>query len=124
MVESLTSRLKERQLSFFAFLNKEFNTLNYKSTNCSMHCFDNVNVPMKSVNECLSVCRVGIGEARKFAQDLQGTAEEDLHKCVERGSELKNMKDPIINWMSCHEKLILNFDQIEKDISEEYSNYV
>ena len=70
MIESLTERLKERQLKFFTFLNKEFNILNYKSTNCQMHCFDDTNVPVNDVNECLSVCRVGIGEARKFAQDL------------------------------------------------------
>ena len=78
-----------------------------------MHCFDDTNVPVNDVNECLSVCRQGIGEARKFAQDLQAQAEEELHKCTERGSDLKNMKDPIINWMSCHEKLILDFDKME-----------
>ena len=36
----LYERMKERQIRFYAFLNKEFNIMNYKSARCSMHCFD------------------------------------------------------------------------------------
>ena len=50
MLESVQIRLKSRQLSFFAFLNKEFNIMNYKSARCSMHCFDNTSLPMFQVN--------------------------------------------------------------------------
>jgi len=45
--EYLYERMKDRQLRFFAFLNKEFNILNYKSARCSMHCFD----PSPDTNE-------------------------------------------------------------------------
>lgn len=37
----LYERMRERQVTFYAFLNKEFNIMNYKSARCSMHCFDN-----------------------------------------------------------------------------------
>ena len=40
MFEHMQTRLKTRQLTFYAFLNKEFNIMNYKSARCSKHCFD------------------------------------------------------------------------------------
>ena len=40
VLASLHKRIKYRQIGFYAFLNKEFNVMNYKSANCSMHCFD------------------------------------------------------------------------------------
>jgi hypothetical protein len=40
--EYLYERLKDRQIRFYAFLNKEFNIMNYKSARCSMHCFDSI----------------------------------------------------------------------------------
>ena len=43
MFESLERRLKFRQVNFYAFMNKEFNIMNYKSARCSMHCFDDTN---------------------------------------------------------------------------------
>ena len=45
--ESLKLRLKDRQINFYAFLNKEFNVMNYKSAKCSMHCYED---QAKSVN--------------------------------------------------------------------------
>ena len=60
MFSSLYERLKLRQITHYAFLNKEFNTMNYKSARCSMHCFDSAERPLKEVNNCLSVCREGI----------------------------------------------------------------
>jgi hypothetical protein len=57
--EYLYQRLKERQIRFYAFLNKEFNIMNYKSARCSMHCFQE-DRPLKQVNSCLSLCREGI----------------------------------------------------------------
>ena len=53
VVQSIVFRLKERQLKFFAFLNKEFNILNFKSARCSMHCFDDVNLSIGYVNRCI-----------------------------------------------------------------------
>jgi hypothetical protein len=58
--EYLYDRLKDRQLVFYAFLNKEFNVLNYKSAKCSMHCFDDSDKKITEVNSCLGVCREGI----------------------------------------------------------------
>jgi len=55
--EYLYERMKDRQVRFYAFLNKEFNTMNYKSARCSMHCFDDLERPVAQVNECLGVCR-------------------------------------------------------------------
>ena len=46
MFDNMFTRLKERQISHYAFLNKEFNMMNYKSARCSMHCFDSVARPM------------------------------------------------------------------------------
>ena len=45
--EMLYSRLKERQIKFYAFLNKEFNIMNFKSARCSMHCFDSTDRDVK-----------------------------------------------------------------------------
>jgi hypothetical protein len=57
MFQSMFMRLKERQVSHYAFLNKEFNTMNYKSAKCSMHCFDSTARPLNQVNDCLKICR-------------------------------------------------------------------
>jgi len=46
VVDMLQKRLNERQLTFYAFMNKEFNIMNYKSARCSMHCFDSVEKPL------------------------------------------------------------------------------
>jgi len=66
----LYSRMKERQLTFYAFLNKEFNTMNYKSARCSMHCFDDEEKPLKEVNNCLKICRHGIEGCKDYAFNL------------------------------------------------------
>jgi len=50
VVDTMQKRMDERQLSFYAFLNKEFNIMNYKSARCSMHCFDSVEKPLIMVN--------------------------------------------------------------------------
>lgn len=49
----LYERMKQRQVGFYAFLNKEFNIMNFKSARCSMHCFDSTNKNLKEVNSCL-----------------------------------------------------------------------
>ena len=69
--EMLYSRLKDRQIRFYAFLNKEFNIMNYKSARCSYHCFDDLARPLRQVNECLSLCREGITGCREYALKLQ-----------------------------------------------------
>lgn len=81
MFDSMFTRLKQRQISHYAFLNKEFNVMNYKSARCSMHCFDSVDRPVAHVNECLKVCRQGIQECREFAFNLQKESEAELKKC-------------------------------------------
>ena len=53
MFGKLKERMGQRQLIFYAFLNKQFNIMNYKSARCSMHCFDNDTKPLGEVNECL-----------------------------------------------------------------------
>jgi len=48
--DMLYKRMQERQLHFYAFLNKEFNIINFKSARCSMHCFDRDDKPLNEVN--------------------------------------------------------------------------
>ena len=117
-------RLKSRQLSFYAFLNKEFNILNYKSARCSKHCFDSVDKPLAEVNQCLNVCRQGILECSDFAHNLQKESQDALAKCQEEAYSQENLTDPVIHWMSCYEQLLLRFDKIEANISDEFSNFV
>ena len=81
MFESMFNRLKQRQISHYAFLNKEFNILNHKSARCSMHCFDSTDRPLRQVNDCLKVCRQGIQECREYAYGLQKDNEAELLKC-------------------------------------------
>ena len=40
IIEKLHERLAIRQMGFYAFLNKQFNIMNFKAARCSMHCFD------------------------------------------------------------------------------------
>ena len=80
--EYLYERMKERQIRFYAFLNKEFNIMNFKSARCSMHCFDSPDErPLKQVNECLKLCREGITGCRDYALKLQKQAEVDVEVC-------------------------------------------
>lgn len=68
--EYLYDRMRERQIRFYAFLNKEFNVMNFKSARCSMHCFDSTDRNMLDVKECLSICRQGISGCSDFAFKL------------------------------------------------------
>jgi len=67
VLHSLHTRLKYRQVGLYAFLNKEFNIMNYKSARCSMHCFDSTDKPLAQVNNCLGICRQGIRDCQEFA---------------------------------------------------------
>ena len=126
MLGMLMRRLKDRQIKFYAFLNKEFNIMNYKTARCSMHCFDSTDRSMTEVNSCLLLCREGISGCKDFAFRLQTQAEKDLEKCQNEAQTLKkkNLTDPIIHWMSCYEKLINRFDQMENEIKDEFSNFI
>lgn len=62
--------MKERQIKFYAFLNKEFNVMNFKSARCSMHCFDSTDRGINDVNDCLKLCREGISGCKDFAFKL------------------------------------------------------
>ena len=79
--QSMKGRLKDRQIGFYAFLNKQFNVMNYKAARCSMHCFDSQEKSVAQVNECLGVCRQGITECRAFAMDKQQEAQASLTDC-------------------------------------------
>lgn len=68
--EYLYDRMRDRQIKFYGFLNKEFNIMNYKSARCSMHCFDSTEKNLKEVNGCLQVCRQGISGCKDFAFNL------------------------------------------------------
>lgn len=105
--DMLYKRMRERQLHFYAFLNKEFNIMNYKSARCSMHCFDNEEKPLSEVNTCLKICRQGIEGCKDFAFNQQKMAEDELDACHERAKDQKKLTDPVIHWISCYEKLIL-----------------
>lgn len=87
MFDNMFTRLKERQISHYAFLNKEFNTMNYKSARCSMHCYDSTARPMSQVSQCLKVCRQGIHSCKEFAFQLQKESEAELNKCVKKASD-------------------------------------
>ena len=122
--DMLYKRMKERQLHFYAFLNKEFNIINYKSARCSMHCFDRDDKPLHEVNKCLKICRQGIEGCKDYAFNQQKQAEDELDVCHQQAKDQKNLSDPVIHWISCYEKLILKFDNIEKDIKDEFSNFI
>ena len=124
MLESVKLRLKTRQLEFFAFLNKEFNVMNYKSARCSMHCFDDTKVSMNGTNHCLKVCREGITNCRDFAQALQDKTKAEHELCVKEAPKLEKLTDPVVHWMSCQEKVILKFDTMESSIKNEFSNFI
>ena len=83
----LYQRMRERQVTFYAFLNKEFNVMNFKSARCSMHCFDDDTKPLPEVNNCLKVCRSGIQGCREYAFNLQKQAEIDLDECHEKAKD-------------------------------------
>ena len=70
MLKKVTERIEARSLRFYAFLNKEFNVMNYKNARCSKHCFDNVNKPLADVNLCLNICKQGIRDCSTFANNL------------------------------------------------------
>lgn len=124
IIESLQKRFNERQLGFYAFLNKEFNVMNFKSARCSKHCFDDESVKLAEVNHCLDQCRKGIEGCRDFAMGLQKQAQSDLEDCHQKAQDVKVLSDPVVHYASCYEKLIKRFDLIEKDIADEFANFI
>ena len=116
--------MKERQIKFYAFLNKEFNVMNFKSARCSMHCFDSIERSVPEVNDCLKLCREGISGCKEYAYKLQKTAEKEVETCQKEAKEMKKLTDPIFHWISCYEKLILKFDSMENEIQHEFSNFI
>ena len=124
MFEFLYERMKQRQIKFYAFLNKEFNVMNFKSARCSMHCFDSTEREVSEVNSCLKLCREGIVGCRDFAHNLQKKADLDTEECQKQAKNQKNLTDPITHWISCYEKLITRFDRMEDEIKREFSNFI
>ena len=124
MFDSTMGRLKARSNTFYAFLNKQFNIMNFKSARCSMHCFDSPAVPLSQVQTCLQTCRQGITECRDLDHNLQKGQQEKLSACIASADEQKHMKDPVTFFLSCYEKTTLAYDDLEAQIEEEFSNYV
>ncbi len=124
IIENLHIRLSTRQIGFYAFLNKQFNIMNFKAARCSMHCFDTTEKPLREVNSCLQVCRQGIKDCQGFANARQQEAQTELEKCQAEAKDQKNLTDPVIHWASCYEKLISKFDVMETAIEEEFDNYI
>ena len=124
MFEYLYERMRDRQIRFYAFLNKEFNIMNYKAARCSMHCFDDPSHPLSQAQSCLALCREGITGCRDFALRLQKQAETDVEVCHKEAKNIKNLTDPIVHWVACYEKLILRFDSMEQEITQEFSNFI
>lgn len=87
MLESTTGRLKTRSNEFLAFLNKQFNIMNFKSARCSMHCFDSTAQPLANVGLCLQTCREGITGCRDFANNLQKESAQKLSQCIKDASD-------------------------------------
>ena len=116
--------LKQRQIRFYAFLNKEFNQLNYKSARWSFHWYDDINTSTIEAMKCVQICREGIVGCHQFAKDIQAKAEEETKKCEEQAKDIKIVTDPIIHWISWYEKLILKFDEMEGEIQSEFSNFI
>ena len=106
----LYQRMKETQVTFYAFLNKEFNVMNFKSARCSMHCFDSTDRQVSEVNECLKLCREGIQGCKQYAYKLQKKAEQEVEVCQNDSKSFKTLTDPVFHWVSCYEKLLLKFD--------------
>lgn len=98
--------------------------MNFKSARCSMHCFDSTDREVKEVNDCLKLCREGITGCREFAFKLQKSAEMDTEACQKEAKNMKNLTDPIIHWISCYEKLIIRFDNMENEIKDEFNNFI
>ena len=124
MFEATTARMKARSNQFYAFLNKQFNIMNFKSARCSMHCFDSANKPLSAVQVCLQTCRSGITDCRDFAHNLQKDAQNKLSQCITEAADQKNLTDPIVHFMSCYEQTMKRYDSIEEQIEEEFSNFV
>ena len=116
--------LKERQIKFYAFLNKEFNVLNYKSAKWSYFCFEDQNRSVEEAHKCVELWREGIIECRKYADDIQKQAEVEMKEWQDRARSLKVNSDPIMHWISWYEKLIVQFDKMEEDMKEEFSNFI
>jgi len=55
---------------------------------------------------------------------LQKSAEDDLERCHEEAKDQKKLKDPVMGWVSCYEKLILKFDTMESQIKDEFLNFI
>lgn len=121
--EYLYERMKDRQIRFYAFLNKEFNILNFKSARCSMLCFEESR-PLKQATECLKLCREGITGCREYALRLQKQAEAEVEVCQKEAKNLKNLTDPVVHWVACYEKLILRFDSMETEITHEFAHFI
>lgn len=116
--------LKERQLKFYAFLNKEFNILNYKSARCALHCYDDISTSVFDAAQCVQVCRQGVTSCKDFTKQIQDQADSEVKSCHEEASGTKVMSDPIMHWISWYEKLILKFDDMETEILSEFSNFI
>jgi hypothetical protein len=56
--------------------------------------------------------------------DRQQEAEEELEVCHQKAMGLEVQSDPVFHWIACYEKLIKKMDTMERDIKEEFSNFI
>jgi len=56
--------------------------------------------------------------------ELQRAAEKEVETCQEEAKDIKKMTDPVMHWISCYEKLILKFDDMEKAIHSEFKYFI
>ncbi|CAI2376199.1 unnamed protein product [Moneuplotes crassus] len=122
--QAMFNALKDRQIKFYAFLNKEFNILNYKSARCSYYCFEDMSSSVMEASQCVHLCREGIIECKDYAENLQKQADQEIKDCQEKAMDIKKLSDPMMHWISCYEKLIGKFDDMEKELMSEFSNII
>ena len=113
MFESTHARMKVRSNVFYAFLNKQFNIMNFKAARCSTHCFDSQQKSINQVGGCLQTCRSGVKDCRDFAHNLQKDSSQALSKCVTEAADQKNLTDPIVHFISCYEQALERYAQLE-----------
>lgn len=116
--------LKERQIRFYAFLNKEFNILNYKAARCSYYCFDDLSSTVAEASKWVHLCREGLLESKSYAEQLQNQADQEIKECQQKSESLDIKTDPTMHWIAWYEKLILKFDDMEKELASEFSNII
>ena len=127
LLKDVMETVKKLEYKYYAFLNKEFNILNMKMIKCSIVCYDKPNLfTVNQAKICAEKCHKNIKEAQKFTDNLNQKIQNKLTDCVEnaRKFENDNSDDKISNFFKCYQSLPEDFVILEKEIKEEFSNYI